>query len=159
MAYDFLLASPEPSSEDQEVRMWRFVSAPAVIVLTLSLLAQTSPLAGKPEGHALSSCIVGGRVVTVAEGSPLKLARVSLVPDHSEFKKQIYATTSDTDGHFLLKDVVPGRYQFFATRAGFVNQQYQAKSSSKFPESGFGKAGTGNETHIRQVENVIPVIT
>lgn len=101
MAYDFLLTSPEPSSEDQEVQMWSFLSAPAVIVLTLSLLAQTSPLAGKPEGHALFSCIVGGRVVTAAEGSPLKLARVSLVPDHSEFKKQIYATTSDTDGHFL----------------------------------------------------------
>jgi len=51
------------------------------------------------------------------------------VPEHSEFKRQIYATTSDTDGHFLLKDVVPGRYQFFATRAGFVNQQYQAKGN------------------------------
>jgi hypothetical protein len=41
----------------------------------------------------------------------------------------MYATTSNTDGHFLLKDVVPGRYQFFATRAGFVNQQYQAKGT------------------------------
>jgi hypothetical protein len=51
------------------------------------------------------------------------------VPEHSEFKTQIFATTSNTDGHFLLKDVVPGRYQFFATRAGFVNQQYQAKGN------------------------------
>jgi len=109
--------------------MRRFLSAPAVIVLTLSLLAQTSPSPGKPEGHPASSCIVGGRVVTAVEGSPLKSARVSLVPEHSEFKRQIYATTSDTDGHFLLKDVVPGRYQFFATRAGFVNQQYQAKGN------------------------------
>ena len=109
--------------------MRRFLPAPAVIVATLSLLAQAAPSPGKPEGHPASSCIVGGRVVTAADGSPLKSARVSLVPEHSEFKKQIYATTSDTDGHFLLKDVVPGRYQFFATRAGFVNQQYQAKGN------------------------------
>jgi protocatechuate 3,4-dioxygenase beta subunit len=109
--------------------MRRFLSAPAVIVVTLNLLAQTSPLPGIPEGHPASSCIVGGRVVKAAEGSPLKSARVSLVPEHSEFKRQIYATTSDSDGHFLLKDVVPGRYQFFATRAGFVNQQYQAKGN------------------------------
>ena len=124
-----LLASQKPPSEDQEVRMRRFLSAPAVIVVTLSLLAQTSPSPGKPEGHPASSGIVGGRVVTAAEGSPLKSARVSLVPEHSEFKRQIYGTTSDTDGYFLLKDVVPGRYQFFATRAGFVNQQYQAKGN------------------------------
>ncbi len=109
--------------------MRRFLSAPAVIVVALSLLAQTSPSPGKPEGHPASSCIVGGRVVTAAEGSPLKSARVSLVPERSEFRRQIYATTSDTDGHFLLKDVVPGRYQFFSTRAGFVNQQYQAKGN------------------------------
>jgi hypothetical protein len=33
MAYDFLLASQKPPSEDQEVRMRRFLSAPAVIVV------------------------------------------------------------------------------------------------------------------------------
>jgi hypothetical protein len=82
MAYDFLLASQKPPSEDREVRMRRFLSAPAVIVVTLSLLAQTSPSPGKPEGHPASSCIVGGRVVTAVEGSPLKSARVSLVPEH-----------------------------------------------------------------------------
>jgi protocatechuate 3,4-dioxygenase beta subunit len=36
------------------------------------------------------------------------------------------------DGHFLLKDVAPGRYQFFATRTGFVDQQYQSED----PDSG-----------------------
>ena len=108
--------------------MRRFLPAPAVIFVTLSLLAQTSPSPGKPE-HPASSCVVGGRVITATEGNPLKSARVSLVPEHSESKKRIYSTTSDGDGHFLLKDVVPGRYQFFATGAGFVDQHYQAKGS------------------------------
>ena len=41
----------------------------------------------------------------------------------------MFAATTDSDGHFLIKDVAPGRYRFFATRAGFVNQQYQAKGT------------------------------
>jgi 5-hydroxyisourate hydrolase-like protein (transthyretin family) len=73
--------------------------------------------------------MVGGRVVTAAEGSPLKLVRVSLVPEHSESKKQIYGATTDSNGRFLINDVEPGHYQFFATRAGFVEQQYQSKGN------------------------------
>ncbi|MGZ4732378.1 MAG: carboxypeptidase regulatory-like domain-containing protein [Terriglobales bacterium] len=74
--------------------------------------------------------MVSGRVVTAAEGSPLKSARVSLVLERSEStKQQVFATTTDSDGRFLLKDFPPGRYRFSATRPGFVNQQYQAKGS------------------------------
>jgi len=65
-------------------------------------------------------------VVTAAEGSPLKSARVSLIPEHSRSHNQIYATSSDSDGHFTLKDVPPGRYRFFAAHAGFVEQHYKA---------------------------------
>jgi hypothetical protein len=38
----------------------------------------------------------------------------------------MYAATSDNDGRFLLKDVAPGRYELFATHAGFVDQQYES---------------------------------
>jgi hypothetical protein len=42
-------------------------NAPAVIVVALSLLAQTSRPPGKPDGHPAFSCIVGGRVVTAVK--------------------------------------------------------------------------------------------
>ena len=104
-----------------------FLPVPAVIIVSASLLAQTSPPAAKAGLHPTPTCIVAGRVVTAAEGSPLKSARVSLTPESSDSaKKQMFAATTDSDGHFLLKDVAPGRYRFFATRAGFVDQQYQA---------------------------------
>jgi Carboxypeptidase regulatory-like domain len=55
------------------------------------------------------------------------------VAEHSRpSHPHIYATISEMDGHFLLKDVAPGRYQFFATRTGFVDQQYQSED----PDSG-----------------------
>ena len=109
--------------------MRRLLSALAVMIVSASLLAQTSPSAAKPRVPP-PACMVGGRVVTAAEGGPLKSARVFLLLERSEFnKRQMFASTTDSDGHFLLKDVPPGRYRFVATRPGFVNQPYQAKGS------------------------------
>jgi hypothetical protein len=116
--------------KDQEVQMRRFLLAPAVIIVASIFLAQVPALSpDKTEEHPAPSCVVAGHVVTAAESSPLKSARVALVQEHSGASDQIYATTSDGDGRFLLKDVAPGRYQFFATRVGFVGQQYQSKGN------------------------------
>jgi hypothetical protein len=110
--------------------MRRFLPAFAVIVVSLSLFAQTSaPSPDATEERPASSCVVAGRVVTAAEGNPLKSVRVVLVPEQSGSRRKISATTSDSDGRFLLKDVVPGRYRFFASRPGFVEQHYQAKGN------------------------------
>ena len=107
--------------------MRRLLSAPAVMIVSVSLLAQTSPSGAKSGVPLKPTCAVAGRVVTATDGSPLKSARVLLTPESSDSgKKQMFATTTDSDGRFHLKDVVPGRYRFFATRPGFVDQQYQA---------------------------------
>jgi len=102
----------------------------AVIVVPLGLLGQTSVLSPeKTEDHSASACLVAGRVATAAEGSPLKSARVALVAEHWKSENRVYAATTDDDGRFLLKDVAPGRYHFFATRAGFVDQEYQSQGT------------------------------
>src|SRR5947208_14135441 len=109
--------------------MRRFL--PVMFAVALSLLAQT-PVPSpdkKAEEHPASPCRVGGRVVTAAEGSPLKSARVALVPEDSSPDTLIYDATSDSDGHFFLKEVVLGRYRLLATSAGLVDQQYQAKGT------------------------------
>lgn len=108
--------------------MPRFLFVPAVLSIAATLLAQSSaPSDSKPtEDPASGPCTVTGRVVSAAEGNPLKSARVSLIPEHSRSYNEIYATSSDNDGHFTLRDIPPGLYRFFAAHAGFVEQHYKA---------------------------------
>jgi hypothetical protein len=94
--------------------MRRFLPALVIAALALGLLAQSSgPSPDKTKEHPDSLCVVAGRVVTAAEGNPLKSARVGLVPERPGWEafSHIYTTTSDSDGRFILKDVAPGRYR------------------------------------------------
>jgi Carboxypeptidase regulatory-like domain len=113
--------------------MWRFLMLASTMALAVGMLAQSAPSSDKRADPVAAPCTVAGRVVTAAEGSPLRSARIALVPEHSRSSQpQIFATISDSDGRFLLKDVAPGRYQFSAAHAGFVDQQYQSAD----PDSG-----------------------
>jgi hypothetical protein len=116
------------------MRRWSVVTA--VIVFSLTAPAQTSaptgtpsPAQGQTSEHPSTVCVVSGRVVAAAEGSPLKSARVALIPDHSRTHQEIYGATTDSDGQFVLKDVPPGRYRFLATHNGFVDEEYTGKSA------------------------------
>lgn len=71
-----------------------------------------------------------GRVITAAEGNPLKSARIALLAEDTKSHDSTYAASSDSDGHFLLKDVPPGRYQFFASHTGFVEQHYKGTNNA-----------------------------
>jgi hypothetical protein len=107
--------------------MGRTLLALSILAATLPLSTQKPALApNKSEDQVAASCTVSGRVVTAAEGSPLKSARVALIREHGRSSPRMYAATSDSDGHFTLKDVAPGRYNFFATRTGYVDQPYQS---------------------------------
>ena len=108
--------------------MRRFLFLPSVFCVAATLLAQSpAPPDNKAaEDPASAPCIVTGRVVTASEGNPLKSARVFLIPEHSRSHNQVYSASSDSDGHFTLKDIPPGRYRFFAAHAGFVEQHYKA---------------------------------
>ena len=70
----------------------------------------------KPEGN----CSVSGRVVSSADGSPLKSARVGLVQADTHDHPQVYGDTTDNEGHFELKKVEAGRYRFFASHIGYL---------------------------------------
>ena len=81
----------------------------------------------KPEGN----CTVSGRVVSAADGSPLKSARVGLVQADTHDHPQVYGNTTDNEGHFEVKKVVAGRYRFFASHIGYLEQTYQAKGTER----------------------------
>src|SRR2546427_6143917 len=59
-----------------------------------------------------------------AQGSPC-----GAHPEHGGSSPRMYAATSDSDGHFTIKDVAPGRYNFFATRTAYVDQPYQSNGT------------------------------
>jgi protocatechuate 3,4-dioxygenase beta subunit len=100
------------------------------LLVATAFFAQTAaPQSPRPQDKPPARCTVAGRVVAAADGAPLKSARVALVPERKDRHPHIYATSSDSDGRFLLKNVEPGRYNFFANRVGFVDQHYQSQGT------------------------------
>jgi len=99
------------------------VSYAAVLIL---LIQNSAPAPAKPSGKVPAPCTVSGRVVTAAEGAPLKSSRVALMLEHESREPQVYAAVSDSDGGFTIKDVPAGRYHFIATHTGYVDQEYQS---------------------------------
>jgi len=90
------------------------------------LLVQSPASASKPADKAPPPCIVSGRVVTAAEGTPVASSRVALIPEHERRESQVYAVMSDSSGQFTIRDVPAGRYRFLATHTGYVDQHYQS---------------------------------
>jgi hypothetical protein len=114
--------------------MRQFLFTPAVLGLATVLLAQGSaPPDSKPKQNPEALCTVTGLVVAAADGNPLKSARVVLVDEDAKSHDQMYAASSDSDGHFVLKDIPPGRYKFFASHTGFVEQHYKAGTNNEGP--------------------------
>ena len=113
------------------------LAAALLFVCTGLLSAQSPPQSPasqpsqKSQEKTPETCTVSGRVVSAAEGAPIRSARVGLIDDEVKRHPPVYATTTDSDGRFAIKKVPPGRYRFTASRAGFVPQQYQAKATGK----------------------------
>jgi hypothetical protein len=59
----------------------------------------------------------------------LKSSRVALIAEHETPDSHVYAISSDADGRFTIKDVPAGRYHFYATHIGYVDQEYQSHGS------------------------------
>jgi len=96
-------------------------------------------------------CAVSGRVVTAAEGAPIKSARLVLVQENAKNRPEIFGALTDGEGHFQIKDVPPGRYRFSASRTGFVAQQYQAKGTSQGAVLSLGPGQQIDDTLFRLV--------
>jgi uncharacterized GH25 family protein len=107
-------------------------------VLSLLVLAAATagaqslpPVTARVDEKAAPLCTVSGRVLTAAEGAPIKSARVVLIQENAKKQPEIFGAITDSDGHFQVKNVPAGRYRFSASRTGFVAQQYQAKGLSQ----------------------------
>lgn len=99
-----------------------FSVAAALVLLPLFSSAQYA----NPAQKLPPPCTVSGRVVTAAEGTPLKSSRVALIPERKTSESQVYATVSDSTGRFIIKNIPAGRYRFLASHTGYVDLPYQS---------------------------------
>ncbi len=110
----------------------RLIVVCALAFAVPTLLAQ---VAAPPPDHPArpkklpGNCTVSGRVVTAADGAPLRSARVGLIQAGVAKHPVVYATTTDNDGHFEIKQIEPGRYEFFASHIAYIERRYQAKGT------------------------------
>jgi hypothetical protein len=106
---------------------------PLALALLQSVSTQASPTATTQSDTRQSAvkpeemCTIEGVVVKATTGDPLKKAVLSLtkVEGHSQPKN----ATSDTSGHFQIKNVEPGRYHLYATRNGYARQEYGQRTT------------------------------
>ncbi len=108
----------------------------AVFVLSAVLLAsaqESAPSANKPS--------IAGTVVKEPGSQPLKKVLVQVV---AEDQKQAgnYTTSTDTDGHFRIENVLPGRYRLYLEKTGFV---------------GVNERGFKSEVNVLTVQTAQPV--
>ena len=83
-----------------------------------SIIYCISSLAQAPEAKPDDKCSVEGTVINSATGEPVKKARVTLAPVGPPV--DLYATTTDSTGHFLIDEVDAGRYSLTASRVGYT---------------------------------------
>jgi hypothetical protein len=85
----------------------------------------TTPPSVRPE----DKCLLEGTVVNAVTGEPLKKVHLTMRPLGAP-NGVPYGTMTDNAGHFLMDDVDPGRYNFSASRNGFVEQTYSPQGST-----------------------------
>jgi hypothetical protein len=101
------------------------------VVLTICLQAAAGEQPKAVEKLSPTSS-VSGWVVTAAEATPLKSTRVILIPERNGTGSlQVRSAMSDADGKFNIKGVPAGRYRFFASHNGYVDQQFQSADAEK----------------------------
>ena len=104
------------------MRKWILLWLMLVWCLTRSLGQANAP---KPEEVA---CTVQGSVLAADSGKPLKSAQIRLNETDAK-SPHSYRTSTDGEGKFSIKNIVPGRYSFVATKNGYVTQQYRPENS------------------------------
>ena len=111
----------------------RAVTVAICLLVPLACSAQAPPVGSATSEKQPALCTISGQVVTAAESAPLKSSRIVLIQQdttsHSSHSS-VFAATTDSDGRFEIKKTAPGRYSVFASHAGYLTQQYQARGVS-----------------------------
>lgn len=96
---------------------------------TLAAQVAPGPAVAPPSVRPEDKCQLEGTVVNAVTGEPLKKVHLTLRPLGAP-NGVPYGTMTDNAGRFLIDDVDPGRYNFAASRNGFVGQTYSPQGSA-----------------------------
>ncbi len=88
------------------------------LLVALALVCACAALAQDPN----AACTIQGQVVNALTGEPLAKVHVKLGDVREGGNTN--ASTTDSSGHFALRNLVPGTYQLYARRNGFLDSQY-----------------------------------
>lgn len=97
-----------------------------LLFLTLGLAAQQpvtpAPAPAAPPSAAPSGFQINGTVVHALNGEPIAGAEVVIASTSNP--NQLQTAVSEANGHFLFKDVAPGKYTLAAKHRGFPQQAF-----------------------------------
>ena len=96
--------------------------SPTLLAFALLLGFQT-PSSQTPAANRPALCNVEGTIIAADTGQPLRKAWVSLRKAEGR-GGDAQGSGTDAGGHFVIKDIEPGRYRLSAWHAGYVNQVY-----------------------------------
>jgi Carboxypeptidase regulatory-like domain len=82
----------------------------------------------QPAAKSSANCTIEGTILAGDTGQPLRKAWVIL--DKAEGRGTPQTAVADASGHFVLKDIEPGRYHLAAARTGYVRQQYGERGTN-----------------------------
>lgn len=101
------------------------------MTLALSALMLLGVLQGgvgqQPAAKDSTLSTIEGTILAAETGQPLRKAWVAL--NKAEGRGTPQTAMTDASGHFVLKDIEPGRYHLSAAHTGYVQQQYGERGS------------------------------
>src|SRR5262249_51898838 len=103
-----------------------------ILLMCINSSAQNPPAEEPQSGSAgkVETCSIQGTVVAAGNGEALRGARLVLTPISGGMPHaQPSSASTDGDGHFVISGVVPGRYNFQASKNGYVPQGYRLDGS------------------------------
>src|SRR5208282_2779181 len=111
-----------------------------ILATSLWLTAPSSSGQTQPAAKPGDFATLDGHILDALTGEPVKKATVTLTPTNVKQQDSLapgatlpqqFATTSDSSGHFAMKDIDPGSYRMQVTRNGYVAGEYGARGPSK----------------------------
>ncbi len=112
------------------IRYLLVLGAASALAMAQSAAAPASIDTGRTQTE---KCSIEGRVLRSDDGTPLKKAIVTAMPQQSKPPVRPTSVVSDADGKFLFQDLEPGRYSLAAARTGYARQMYGQRSPTGPP--------------------------
>src|SRR5580658_6723137 len=94
--------------------------------LAIGIVFLTALLASAQQPAPAAKASIAGTVVKEPGSEPLKKVLVQVIAEH---QGESYTASTDTDGHFRVDNVAPGRYNIFFEKTGLAGVNAQGLKS------------------------------